>query len=319
MRITASVASVQSDSLPGIVKQLDHAGVNAYHLDSIESEEIFHFASHLRQFTDKPFDLHLITETPEKYWDLIRQSGIPEIHLQLENLKKPLFIPDDLKGKVGLAVLASTNPKLFSVYRKEAASILIMLTTPGKSGGKFKPEHFANIIRYREMYPEIPMTVDGGVNHEVASVLRLMGIRTIVSGSYLFSNETIQQSVNLLHHHEETNWTIQDVMAHGTEIFSVSGKSFGVNALSWWINSTGQVIEISRLPEWQFNLEQISTFAELSGDALFVDELLKISTLKTTIASMNQVPRYVFAVNEHLKITGSFFIQIPEHDLTSSK
>jgi pentose-5-phosphate-3-epimerase len=319
MRITASVASVQSDSLPGIVKQLDHAGVNAYHLDSIESEEIFHFASHLRQFTDKPFDLHLITETPEKYWDLIRQSGIPEIHLQLENLKKPLFIPSDLKGKVGLAVLASTNPKLFSVYRKEAASILIMLTTPGKSGGKFKPEHFANIIRYREMYPETPMTVDGGVNHEVASVLRLMGIRTIVSGSYLFGNETIQQSVDLLHHHEETNWTIQDVMARGTEIFTVSEKSFGVNALSWWINSAGQVNDISRLPDWQFNLEQISTFAELSGDALFVDELLKISTLKKTIASMTQVPRYVFAVDEHLKITGSFFIQIPEHDLTSSK
>lgn len=319
MRITASVASVQPDSLPGIVKQLDQAGVDAYHLDSIESDEIFNFASHLRQFTDKPFDLHLITETPDKYWDLMRQSAIPEIHLQLENLQKPLFIPADLKGKVGIAVLASTNPKLFSVYRKEAASILLMLTTPGKSGGKFKPEHFANIIRYREMYPEIPMTVDGGVNHEVASVLRLMGIRTIVSGSYLFSNETIQQSVDLLHQHEETSWTIKDVMAHGTEIFSASEKSFGVNALSWWINSAGQVNEISRLPEWQANLEQISTFAELSGDALFVDELLKISTLKKTIASMTQVPRYVFAVNEHLKIKGSFFIQIPENDLTSSK
>lgn len=319
MRITASVASVQPDSLPGIVKQLDQAGVDAYHLDSIESDEIFRFATHLRQFTVKPFDLHLITSSPEKYWELIQQSGIPEIHLQLENLSKPLFIPSNLKGKVGLAVLASTNPKLFSVYRKEAASILVMLTTPGKSGGKFKPEHFANIIRYREMYPEIPMTVDGGVNHEVASVLRLMGIRTIVSGSYLFSNETIQQSVDLLHLHEETNWTIHDVMAHGTEIFSVSPKSFGVNAQSWFINSLGQVNEISRLAEWQANLEQISTFAELGGDALFVDQFLKLSTLKHSISSMNRVPRYVFAVNEHLKITGSFFIQIPENDLTPSK
>jgi hypothetical protein len=125
--------------------------------------------------------------------------------------------------------------------------------------------------------------------------------------------------VDLLHQHEETNWSIKDVMAKGTEIFNISEKSFGVNALSWWINSAGQINEISRLPEWQSNLEQISTFAELSGDALFVDESLKISTLKKTIASMNQVPRYVFAVNEQLKITGSFFIQIPENDLTSSK
>lgn len=316
MRVTASVASVNPSQLADVVSQLDQAGVDAYHLDSIESREIFAFATHLRSLTLKPFDLHLITQNPEEFWEDIRLSGISEVHLQLENLHKPLFIPEDLQGKIGLAVLASTPPKLFSVYRKQAASILLMLTTPGKSGGKFTPAHFANIIRYREMYPEIPMTVDGGVNHEVASVLSLMGIRTIVSGSFLFSRDSIQEAVDLLHHHQSCNWSILDVMAKGTEIFTSSTRSFGVFARSWWINAEGKVEEITENLQWIENLEKISNFQEVGGEALFVDQSLSINLLRQTLPQLNPVPRYVFAVDANRSITGSFFIQLSNYDNT---
>jgi ribulose-phosphate 3-epimerase len=118
MRISASVASVNESRLPEVVTALDYAGVDAYHLDSIDDPGIFEFAKKLRDLTTKPFDLHLITDSPDNYWSLIEESELPQIVLQLENLKKPLFVPSVLKGKVGLAMMASTDPRRFSVYRR---------------------------------------------------------------------------------------------------------------------------------------------------------------------------------------------------------
>jgi len=64
MRISASISTVPQNILKSTVNQLDAAGIYAYHLDSIESREIFYFAQKLRTFTSLPFDLHLITTDP---------------------------------------------------------------------------------------------------------------------------------------------------------------------------------------------------------------------------------------------------------------
>ncbi|MFM2285810.1 MAG: hypothetical protein RLZZ543_1307, partial [Bacteroidota bacterium] len=37
MRISASISSLQRRQIPATVKQLDDAGVNFYHLDSVEN------------------------------------------------------------------------------------------------------------------------------------------------------------------------------------------------------------------------------------------------------------------------------------------
>ena len=92
MRISASISTVPQNILKSTVNQLDAAGIYAYHLDSIESREIFYFAQKLRAFTSLPFDLHLITTDPVKYWDEVRNAKIEAITLQLENLNYPLFI-----------------------------------------------------------------------------------------------------------------------------------------------------------------------------------------------------------------------------------
>ena len=138
MRISASISSLQKRQIPDTVSMLDQAGVNFYHLDSVENREIFDFAKSLGEITQTPMDLHLITSDPVKYWDEIRESGIDAIVIQLEALHSTLIIPEDMRGKVGLAILATSSPELFKPYEKVASSLLIMTTTPGYSGGKFQ-------------------------------------------------------------------------------------------------------------------------------------------------------------------------------------
>jgi ribulose-phosphate 3-epimerase len=307
MRISASISTIPLNKLSTTVQQLDEAGIDAYHLDSVESREIFQFADRLRGLTKKPFDLHLITSDPVKYWDEIRNSKIEATTLQLESLHSPLFVPQDLKGKVGLAVLASTPITAFEVYRKNVSWLLIMMTTPGYSGGKFQPEHFANIIRYREAYPEIPVYIDGGVTHEVAYVLRMIGIRQIVSGSYLFSGTTVEESVQKLQNYSDSPWMLKDIMAKGTEFFSSSRQSFGVIAETSFINENGENINISRDANWTEALEQITAFSEVNGKALFVHENLPLAGLDTILSSLDFPANYFFAVNDQHAVTGSLF------------
>jgi len=318
MRISASVSSIPHQELGNTVKQLDVAGIDAYHLDSVESTEIFSFSTLLRDLTTKPHDLHLITSDPDKYWDQIRKSGIEAITLQLENLHSPLFIPDDLKGKVGLAVLASTSLSSFAVYRKNVSWLLIMMTTPGYSGGKFDPQLFANIIRYREAYPEIPVYIDGGVTHEVAFVLRMIGIEQIVSGSYLFSGTGISDSVEKLKSYPDCPWNVKDIMAKGTDFFTVPRQSFGVIAQTYFIDSHGSVIDISRDRQWIEALEQITAFSEVNGKALFVHEDLSLKQLNEILPELDFSAKYFFAVDDQHKVTGSLFFQTQPLPVTGS-
>lgn len=309
MRISASVSTVPHTSLNGTVALLDQSDVDSYHLDSIDDQGIFKFAEHLRKITDKPFDLHLITSQPEKYWDLIRASDIELVHFQLENLQRPLFIPDDLKSRIGLAMQPHTPAEHFSVYRSEAASVLLMLTTPGKSGGAFHPRYFEHIIRFRELYPEKNITVDGGVNHEVAAVLRLMGIHTSVSGSFILKHENVSEALHQLRYYEDIPWTLNEVMARGTDWLRSDNARFGVLPDSYFLDMDGAITNITANPLWQNQLEHITVFRDALGRGLFAPMNLPLKNLKQASLQLQDAPNYVFAVDEHRSIRGTFFLQ----------
>ncbi|MFN5317210.1 MAG: hypothetical protein ACK5CY_00050 [Bacteroidia bacterium] len=309
MRISASVSTVPHTSLNTTVALLDQSDVDSYHLDSIEDPGIFQFAESLRKITEKPFDLHLITAQPEKYWDLIRRSDIELVHFQLENLQRPLFIPDDLKARVGLALQPHTPAEHFSVYRSEAASVLLMLTTPGKSGGAFHPRYFEHIIRFRELYPEKKITVDGGVNHEVASVLRLMGIHTSVSGSFILKHANISEALHQLRFYDDIPWNLNEVMAHGTDWLCSDNASFGVLPDSYYLDMDGSITDITSSSAWQNQLEHIAVFKDALGRGLFAPMHLPLKNLKQATTQLHNAPNYVFAVDEHRAIRGTFFLQ----------
>jgi ribulose-phosphate 3-epimerase len=309
MRISASISTIPQNILKSTVNQLDAAGIYAYHLDSIESREIFYFAQKLRTFTTLPFDLHLITTDPVKYWDEIRNAKIEAITLQLENLNYPLFIPKDLQGKVGVAVLSTTHIKRFATYQKTASWILLMMTTPGISGGKFTPDKFANIIKYRQAYKHLPMYVDGGVTHEIAGVLRLFGVEQIVSGSYLFAQESVEKAVELLNTAAPLSWLVKDIMATGTEHFTTSELTYGVLPSTLFISSKSDITDISHQSQWFAAMEQVLSYAEVNGSAVFINQEMPVSELIQLLKEFEAPSPYFFAVNEQQEITGSLFIQ----------
>ncbi|HLP21337.1 MAG TPA: CBS domain-containing protein, partial [Chitinophagales bacterium] len=55
------------------------------------------------------------------------------------------------------------------------------------------------VIDFKSRYPKTSVHVDGGVNDEIAYILRLLGVNAIVSGSYLVNHESLGAGMLSLH------------------------------------------------------------------------------------------------------------------------
>ena len=190
MKISASIYSDKKRSLKEVIQDLENHQVDLLHVDCNDDPSVFEDISQIREWTNIPIDLHLITSSPENYFELLIKNPVDYLTFQLENLNGKLDIPKEISGKKGIAVTTPTPIDVFDEY-SDFHFILIMATTPGQSGGAFDKVNFDKIRRFRKKYPNKSIHVDGGVNGEVSFILRNMGVSCSVSGSYIFNAPSV--------------------------------------------------------------------------------------------------------------------------------
>ena len=212
MKISASIYSDKKRPLEEVIDDLVEHQVDLLHVDCNDDLSVFEDIKTIRKMCDVPIDLHIITETPSKYYELLEENPVEYITFQHEDLKEALQIPSTVPGKKGIAVITPTSVEIFSGYQ-DFDFILIMATIPGQSGGKFDTYNFAKIREFRNKYPGKSIHVDGGVNAEVSFILRNMGVTSAVSGSYLFNAASIGNALmNLTKRDVESHFQVADFM-----------------------------------------------------------------------------------------------------------
>jgi ribulose-phosphate 3-epimerase len=212
MKISASIYSDVRRPLSEVISDLDSHKVDLLHVDCNDDMSVFEDIEKIRTWSTTPIDLHIITEQPEKYFEALRKNPVEYVTFQYEQLPDNFQFPSDIKGKKGLAVITPTAVDVFEKY-KEFDFILIMATVPGQSGGKFDEANFTKIRRFRNLYPDKAIHVDGGVNGEVSFILRNMGVESSVSGSYLFKAPSIGHALmDLTKREHASQYKISDFM-----------------------------------------------------------------------------------------------------------
>lgn len=212
MKISASIYSDKKRPLNEVIEDLVQHQVELLHVDCNDDLSVFDDIKKIRESCSVPIDLHIITPTPEKYFDLLRQHPVEYVTFQFENLETDLIIPSDISGKKGLAITTNTDVSVFNKYQS-FDFILIMATVPGQSGGAFDKINFSKIRNFRKLFPSKSIHVDGGVNGEVSFILRNMGVSTSVSGSYLFNAPSVGQALlNLTSREIESHFKVEDFM-----------------------------------------------------------------------------------------------------------
>jgi ribulose-phosphate 3-epimerase len=198
MKVSASLYSGKTRSLPELVKELDGLGVDFFHIDCNDNISVFDDIAQIRKLSKTPIDLHIITPNPEKYYELIKKHKVELVTFQYENIKGAWEVPADITSKLGLAIVSETDINVFDKFSSRFDFILFMTTVPGQSGGSFNKDTFKKIRSFRQRYPDKKIHVDGGVNADISFVLRNMGVYAAVSGSYLVNAEGIGNAMNNL-------------------------------------------------------------------------------------------------------------------------
>ncbi|GIV41199.1 MAG: hypothetical protein KatS3mg034_0509 [Vicingaceae bacterium] len=212
MKISASIYSYKGP-VEEIIRQLSGYPIDYFHVDCNDDISVFDDIKKIRQLTNIPIDLHIISKNPQKFTPYLQETRPEKVCYQLEDLPTDFEIPHIDHISFGIAMTTQTPVEKFELYDNQCDFVLIMATTPGQSGGTFNKENFAKIRKFKKLYPEKLVHVDGGVNAETSFILRNLGVYLAVSGSFLINNKSKAEAIlDLKLHSSGSHYLISDFM-----------------------------------------------------------------------------------------------------------
>ena len=230
MKISASIYSGNGSDLPALVRELDEYQIDYYHVDSLDDTAVFEDIKLIKSLSETPVDLHVISPEPDRFSPYIADTGVDAVTFQYEESSELPELPDETD--VGLAIVSETPVEVFADYQDRCSFVLFMTTTPGRSGGEFDRETFRRIRRFKRLFPDARVHVDGGVNAEVSFILRNMGVYAAVTGSYLLKAEFI--GARLLNLHREgisSHHRVRDFMIEAGELPALESEQLSLGSV----------------------------------------------------------------------------------------
>lgn len=200
MKIAPSLLSADFANLASELQDIEQGGADLLHLDVMDG----HFVPNLtfgapviqalRPHTGLPFDVHLMVEHPETYFDSLAAAGAQMISFHAEAAVHHDRLIHAIQEK-GIQAGLALNPGTPLAAAEELMSILdfvlIMSVNPGFGGQKFIAYSIDKIRRLRAMAetagnPHLLIEVDGGVTPANAGELAAAGADILVAGSSVF-------------------------------------------------------------------------------------------------------------------------------------
>jgi ribulose-phosphate 3-epimerase len=161
-------------------------------------ERILHEEQGLPGWEKLDFEIDLMANDPEKLVEDWVTAGASRIVLHYESEGNVAEAVDMLEGRVelGLALNIDTPIEVIEPFREKIQFIQCMgIDHVGFQGQEFNEVVVEKVRAISEMYPEIPVSVDGGVSLETAKELIDAGVDRLVIGSAIFNADNYTEAV----------------------------------------------------------------------------------------------------------------------------
>jgi ribulose-phosphate 3-epimerase len=196
--IHAFIKTVQIDVMDG---ELTHSRSWPYFPGQEESfEKVASGEIGLPYWKDIDYEADLMVKNPEEDFGSFVNAGFHRIIVHVESTLKFRDIMEEWKGvvEIGAAINIDTeNDVLFPLIEDGVNFIQFMgIATIGYQGSPFDSRVIQKIESLRKAYPEVIISVDGGVNLETAPLLLKAGANRLVAGSAIFGSESIEMTVD---------------------------------------------------------------------------------------------------------------------------
>lgn len=198
--ISPSILAADFSRLGEVVREADKAGADYFHFDVMDGCFVpnisfgFPVLEAMAKITDKPLDVHLMIENPEKYIERFAKAGANIITIHQEacvgHVKETVDMIKSLGMKAGVAVKPHTDIFALEPVIEDADMFLLMTVEPGFGGQAFMDFTLDKIHRLRNRLEQKGLStdiqVDGGITKDNFKSVLDMGANVIVMGSSVF-------------------------------------------------------------------------------------------------------------------------------------
>lgn len=194
--ISPSILTADFARLEKECKTLEKCGADWIHCDVMDGNFVPNLTfgmpviKSIRKCVVLPLDVHLMINHPEKYVTQFAEAGANLITIHAEATD---VVSDCLQliracgKKAGISIKPNTPVEVLEQYRGMFDMILIMSVEPGFGGQSFIESSVDKIRRAKELFPDVLIEVDGGINGKTAKKVIDAGVDVIVAGSAILN------------------------------------------------------------------------------------------------------------------------------------
>lgn len=211
--VSPSLLSADFGNLQRDLEMLNNSECDWYHLDVMDGVFVpnisfgFPVMQAMAKHAQKPLDVHLMIERPEKFINEVKALGAKVMNVHYEACTHLHRVIQQIKAEgmmAGVTLNPHTPVHLLQDIINDVDLVMLMSVNPGFGGQKFITHSLDKTRRLRELIDhsgsKALIEIDGGVNRETGLQLVEAGADVLVAGSAVFKAADPVEEVRILKH-----------------------------------------------------------------------------------------------------------------------
>lgn len=211
--VSPSLLSADFGNLQRDLEMLNNSECDWYHLDVMDGVFVpnisfgFPVMQAMAKHAQKPLDVHLMIERPEKFINEVKALGAKVMNVHYEACTHLHRVIQQIKAEgmmAGVTLNPHTPVHLLEDIITDVDLIMLMSVNPGFGGQKFITHSLDKTRKLRELIDRTGskalIEIDGGVNRDTGLQLVKAGADVLVAGSAVFKAANPVEEVRILKH-----------------------------------------------------------------------------------------------------------------------
>lgn len=209
--IAPSMLSCNFAQIETEVEFVNRSAADWFHIDVMDGRFVpnitfgFEIIKAMKRNAQKPFDVHLMIEEPEKYIQAFRSAGADIISVHIEacpHLHRTIQQIKETGAQAGVAINPHTNYIHLEDIISDIDLVCMMSVNPGFGGQKFIENTYSKISKTKDLIiqknSKARIEIDGGVTLENAKTIVRAGADVLVAGNTIFKSADREKTTELL-------------------------------------------------------------------------------------------------------------------------